>query len=179
MEDQTHPKRCGHITGKSVIPADEMAGKIRAAIDARRSPETMIIARTDAIAVSGIDDALERGNIHIEAGADALFIEAPENIEQMRRIAAQFAARIPLVHNFVEGGKSPITNSEQLETIGYKIGLFPLAFMHAAIPAGRQMLKFLFDNGETSSFPGNIDSLPDLNEQVDLQSWLDASDRYS
>jgi len=179
MEDQTSPKRCGHIAGKKVIDAAEMGSKIQAACDARNDSDTLIIARTDALAVTGFDDAMYRAQMYLEAGADALFIEAPKNITEMKQISMQFGNRITLIHNFVEGGNSPISNMHELEDIGYKVGLFPLAFMHAAIPAGRAMLNHLKQTGQTKYYKGNSDDLTALNAAVGLQEWLAKAKEYS
>lgn len=179
MEDQTAPKRCGHLKGKNIISCDEMCGKIRAAVDSRASAETLIFARTDALAVTGFDDAMERGEAYLEAGADALFIEAPADIAQMQRIAKQFSSRSPLIHNLVEGGNSPVTTTSQVNALGYKIALFPLAFLNAAIPAGRSMLEHLHATGQTETWPGKHDDLQTLNTQVGLQDWLSTSNKYT
>jgi 2-methylisocitrate lyase-like PEP mutase family enzyme len=109
VEDQTYPKRCGHLADKSLIPAAEMAGKVRAMADARASEETLIIARTDAIAVEGFQAAIDRAGAYLEAGADILFIEAPQSREQLTEVATQFAGRVPLLANMVEGGATPIS----------------------------------------------------------------------
>ena len=114
LEDQTFPKRCGHLDGKSVIPAGEMCGKLRAAVDARVSANTLILARTDAAAVEGLDAALERAERYLEAGADALFIEALRSLDQMETVCKRFAGRVPLLANMVEGGKTPIQNAQTL-----------------------------------------------------------------
>ena len=179
MEDQTAPKRCGHLSGKSVISKSEMTGKIQAAVDARSSDETLIFARTDALGVHGIEDALDRGEAFLEAGADALFIEAPKDISQMKRISEQFGTRIPLIHNLVEGGNSPVNSNSEVSDLGYKISLFPLAFMHAAIPAGQDILTHLKDKGNTEYWPGKHASLGDLNQITGLPDWLKKSERYS
>ena len=118
MEDQTLPKRCGHLAGKTLVPTAEMVGKIKAALDARRRPETLIIARTDGIAVEGFDAALERAGRYVEAGADVLFVEAPQSEDQMRAIVERFGGRIPLLANMVEGGRTPPKDAAELQAIG-------------------------------------------------------------
>lgn len=179
MEDQTFPKRCGHINGKHVIPASEMAAKIRAACAARVNPETMIIARTDALAVNGLSDALARCDTYMEAGADALFVEAPRSIDEMKIIAAHVGGRVPLEHNFVEGGNSPIAHVADLTRLGYKIGLFPLVSLHAAIPAQTALLRHLHTNGQTMDWTGNIADLNDLNEIIGLTALLTTAASYA
>ena len=125
LEDQTFPKRCGHLDGKGVIPVAEMEGKLRAALDARQSTNTLILARTDAVAVEGFEAALERAERYFACGVDALFIEAVRTPEQMNTACQQFASRVPLLANMVEGGKTPVQSAEQLGQRGYKIVIFP------------------------------------------------------
>jgi 2-methylisocitrate lyase-like PEP mutase family enzyme len=125
LEDQTFPKRCGHLDGKGVIPVAEMEGKLRAALDARHSPDTLILARTDSVAVEGFDAALERAERYLACGVDALFIEAVRTPEQMDTACAQFAPRIPMLANMVEGGKTPVQSAQALGQRGYKIVIFP------------------------------------------------------
>jgi 2-methylisocitrate lyase-like PEP mutase family enzyme len=125
LEDQTFPKRCGHLDGKGVIPVAEMEGKLRAALDARHSSDTLILARTDAVAVEGFDAALERAERYLACGVDALFIEAVRTPEQMDIACQQFAQRIPMLANMVEGGKTPVQSAQALGQRGYKIVIFP------------------------------------------------------
>jgi 2-methylisocitrate lyase-like PEP mutase family enzyme len=125
LEDQTFPKRCGHLDGKGVIPRAEMCGKLRAALDARHSADTLILARTDALAVEGFDAAMDRAEAYLECGVDALFIEALRTPEQMRAACERFASRIPLLANMVEGGKTPVTAASELGKIGFRIVIFP------------------------------------------------------
>ncbi|MDX3879903.1 isocitrate lyase/PEP mutase family protein [Achromobacter denitrificans] len=125
LEDQTFPKRCGHLDGKTVIPAAEMCGKLKAAADARTNESTLILARTDALAVEGLEAALDRAEAYLEAGADALFIEALRTPEQMRAACERYAARVPLLANMVEGGKTPVQSAEALTELGFRIVIFP------------------------------------------------------
>ena len=125
LEDQGFPKRCGHLDGKTVVPTREMQGKLRAALDARRIPQTLILARTDAVAVEGFDAAMERAEAYLECGVDALFIEAVRSPEQMDLACGRFAHRIPMLANMVEGGKTPVTDAQILEQKGYRIVIFP------------------------------------------------------
>ena len=125
IEDQTFPKRCGHLDGKSVIPVREMVGKLKAALDARQSEATLILARTDAVATEGLASALERAERYLECGVDALFIEALRTPEQMDAACQQFADRVPLLANMVEGGKTPVQSAAELGARGFKIVIFP------------------------------------------------------
>lgn len=125
LEDQTFPKRCGHLDGKSVVPVPEMVGKLKAALDARASSDTLILARTDALAVEGLDAALERAERYLECGVDALFIEALRTPEQMDVACARFANRIPMLANMVEGGKTPVQSAAELGARGFRIVIFP------------------------------------------------------
>ena len=125
LEDQGFPKRCGHLQGKTVIPTAEMTGKLRAALDARRSADTLILARTDALAVEGLDAAFERAEAYLATGVDALFIEALRNPAQMDAACARFADRIPLLANMVEGGQTPVQSADELGARGFRIVIFP------------------------------------------------------
>ena len=125
LEDQTFPKRCGHLDGKGVVPVAEMEGKLRAALDARHSSDTLILARTDAVAVEGFDAALERAERYLACGVDALFIEAVRSPEQMNTACQQFAHRVPMLANMVEGGKTPVQSADVLGQRGYKMVIFP------------------------------------------------------
>jgi len=125
LEDQTLPKRCGHLAGKTLVPVGEMVGKIKAAVDARRSDDTLIIARTDGIAVEGFESALERATHYSEAGADILFVEAPQTEEQTRAVTGQLGNRLPLMANMVEGGKTPQKSAAELQELGFSLVIFP------------------------------------------------------
>src|SRR5690349_21579554 len=131
LEDQDFPKRCGHLDGKTLIPAQEMTGKIKAAVDARASRETVIIARTDAVAVEGFDRALERVALYRDAGADMLFVEAPREREELARVAGQAGGKLPLMANMVEGGKTPIIPAAELESLGFGLVIFPGGIVRA------------------------------------------------
>src|SRR5207244_4588030 len=122
---QDFPKRCGHLDGKTLIPADEMCGKIRAALDARHSRETLIIARTDAVAVEGFERAVERAARYREAGADMLFVEAPRTRGDLARIVSALGGTLPLMANMVEGGKTPPLSAAELDAIGFALVIFP------------------------------------------------------
>ena len=125
IEDQTFPKRCGHLDGKSVVPVQEMVGKLKAALDARTDTNTLILARTDSIAVEGLEAALERAERYLECGVDALFIEALRTPEQMDMACARFAQRIPMLANMVEGGKTPVQSAVELGQRGFRLVIFP------------------------------------------------------
>jgi 2-methylisocitrate lyase-like PEP mutase family enzyme len=177
MEDQVMPKRCGHMAGKQVIGADEMVGKIRAALDARQDADTILVARTDALGVTGFEDALERAERYLEAGADALFIEAPKTLAQMEEIARRFGPRAPLVHNLVEGGGSPVPDAAALERLGYRIALYPVALLHLFVPQAQALLAHIRGHGSTAKFPGLID-LDRINAVLGAPELLALSDRY-
>ncbi|ODT82434.1 MAG: carboxyvinyl-carboxyphosphonate phosphorylmutase [Pelagibacterium sp. SCN 64-44] len=145
IEDQDFPKKCGHFSGKAVIPADEMVQKIKAAVDSRRDGDFQVIARTDAIAVNGIEDALERAHRYIEAGADVTFVEAPDNLEDIARIARELP--VPQIFNYVFGGKSPPVEHETLKSMGYGAGLFANAALQAALLSVHDVLGELQRTG--------------------------------
>jgi 2-methylisocitrate lyase-like PEP mutase family enzyme len=133
LEDQEFPKKCGHTPGRRVIPMDEMVKKIRVAVEARSSPDFLIIARTDARTALGLDEALRRGEAYARAGADVLFIESPESVEEMRAIGRRFD--VPLVANMVEKGRTPVLSRGELEEIGYRLAIFPVTALLAAVKA--------------------------------------------
>jgi 2-methylisocitrate lyase-like PEP mutase family enzyme len=172
MEDQVMPKRCGHMAGKSVISTTEMVGKIKAALDARENSDTVIIARTDALGVNGFDDAMERARRYVEAGADALFIEAPKTVTQMEIIGKEFGDKLPLVHNLVEGGGSPIPGSNEMTVLKYKIALYPAALLHLFIPQAQNLLKHIHDNGSTTAMADQLLNLNDINNLLGTAELL-------
>src|SRR5881392_518732 len=149
IEDQVWPKKCGHMEGKQVIPVDEMVQKIRAAVDARQDADFVIIARTDANAVYGLEDALRRGRAYREAGADVIFIEAPRSIEELRAIAQAFPD-VPLLYNWAESGKTPLLSLEEIHALGFQIVIFPVSMLFAATHALMGLLELL-KRGETPS----------------------------
>ncbi|MEJ8810297.1 oxaloacetate decarboxylase [Variovorax ureilyticus] len=125
LEDQDFPKRCGHLAGKSLVSRQEMRGKLRAALDARRSADTLILARTDAVAVEGTEAAFERAEAYLECGVDALFIEALRSREEMRAACERFGHRVPLLANMIEGGRTPVSSAADLGSLGFRIVIFP------------------------------------------------------
>lgn len=178
LEDQVLPKRCGHMAGKSVVSKAEMVGKIKAALDAREHADTALIARTDALGVNGFDDAMDRANAYLEAGADALFIEAPQSLAQMQQIGSQFGARIPLLHNLVEGGGSPTTGFPDLQNLGYRIALYPVALLHSFIPVARQVLAEIDSSGNTDAMRDSMLELSDMNTLLGADDLLTAAKQF-
>jgi 2-methylisocitrate lyase-like PEP mutase family enzyme len=176
LEDQTFPKRCGHLQDKTLIPAAEMAGKIRAAVDAR---DTMLImARTDAIAVEGIDAALDRAEQYLSAGADILFIEAPENREQMESVTRRFSARVPLLANMVEGGRTPIASADELGAMGFRIVIFPGGTVRSVVFTMREYFSALKANGTTASFRNRMLDFRGLQDMLGTPAILEAGRAY-
>ena len=149
IEDQVAPKKCGHIAGKQVIPTEEFCDKIRAASEYRTDPDFVIIARTDARAVTSLEDAIDRGNRYAQAGADLIFFEAPQTEDEIRRVAREIKA--PLLANMVIGGKTPAIKVAELERLGFKMVIFPAVCMAAAVPAMEKSLAFLKETGPTGS----------------------------
>jgi 2-methylisocitrate lyase-like PEP mutase family enzyme len=146
MEDQVSPKRCGHFNGKDVISKEEMVGKIKAALDARKDENLAIMARTDAIAVNGVEDAIDRAFAYYEAGADIIFVEAPNTIEELRKITSSLKG-IPQVINLVEGGKTPLISLKEAEEIGFKIMLCANTALRSAIKGITESLRILKEEG--------------------------------
>lgn len=178
IEDQTLPKRCGHLAGKTLIPADEMAGKIRAACDARRDAATLIVARTDAIAVEGFEAALDRAETCLEAGADVLFIEAPRTLDEMKAVTARFAARVPLLANMVEGGKTPLLPADELGALGYRIAIFPGGAVRHLAAAGAAYYDSLVRTGSNAALAGAMHDLASLNDVLGTAEMLALGKTY-
>ncbi|HBB81691.1 MAG TPA: carboxyvinyl-carboxyphosphonate phosphorylmutase [Sulfitobacter sp.] len=178
LEDQSFPKRCGHLAGKKLIPADEMAGKIRAACDARKSVRFQIIARTDAIAVEGFDAALDRAETYVSAGADVLFIEAPRSIDQMQQITQRFTDRIPRLANMVEGGMTPLKSADELHESGFKLVIFPGGIARAMLRQGQAYYASLRANGSNAPFQDNMADFDELNDVIGLPALLQHSKHY-
>ncbi len=165
LEDQVMPKKCGHMSGKAVIGADEMAGKIRAAVAARRDPDFLVIARTDAAAVEGLDAALVRARAYADAGADLLFVEAPTSEDDIARVSRELAGVAPLVFNWAEGGRTPPLPLDRIAELGFALVLFPIGTLLAATAGIRALLATLrTDGAPTAALPG----LPTFDEFTDL-----------
>lgn len=178
LEDQTFPKRCGHLDGKGVIPMAEMAGKIRAAVDARRSTETLILARTDAAAIEGLDAAVQRAHAYAEAGADALFIEAPRTREDLARVTAALGTTRPLLANMVEGGKTPVLSAPELEAIGFRIVIFPGGIVRALARTARDYYATLASARTTEPFRDRMLDLGGLNDLIGTPEILELGKKY-
>jgi 2-methylisocitrate lyase-like PEP mutase family enzyme len=178
LEDQTLPKRCGHLPGKSLISRAEMLGKIRAAQDAREHDDTLIIARTDAISVVGLDEALQRGAAYLEAGADVLFVESPRDREELARIGAEFGAQIPLLANMVEGGKTPILPAPELRELGFRLVIFPGAMVRVLSRAAQEYLEVLRRDGSTLNFLDRMNDFAAINAVIGTDEMLDLGERY-
>ncbi|MBN2124198.1 MAG: oxaloacetate decarboxylase [Deltaproteobacteria bacterium] len=166
IEDQVFPKRCGHMEGKQVIPAPEMVAKIKAAVDTRNDEDMTIMARTDALAVYGLDEAIERANIYREAGADLIFIEAPPDVSDMRRITREVQA--PTVANMIEGGKTPLLRAAELQEIGYSVVVFPLSCLYAAAKTVWTVMQSLHETGSTGESLDSMMTFQEFNSLVGL-----------
>jgi methylisocitrate lyase len=168
IEDQVFPKRCGHMPGKEVISTQEMVAKIQSALDARMDPDFVIMARTDALAVHGIEEAIERMSIYREVGADLLFVEAPENEIQMKRICSELKG--PCLANNIEAGATPVLNAVQLEKIGYALMTHPLAVTYAITHAVTSLMETIKKDGTTDAFINRLTTFDDFNEIVGLSN---------
>lgn len=169
LEDQVWPKRCGHFDGKRVIPAAEQVQKIRAAVQARGESGFVIIARTDAIAPLGLAEALRRGRAYVEAGADILFVEAPQSEDDLRAIAAAFPD-VPLFANIIEGGKTPYLSGQELEAMGFKLAVFALSGLFAATRAIATCFQHLRQNGTTAGFESLL-SFQEFESVIDMDTY--------
>lgn len=178
IEDQSFPKRCGHLDGKTLISKDEMVGKIKAAIDARKETNTLIIARTDARGVEGLSEAIDRAQAYQEAGADILFIEAPHSIDEMKLIRKSFGEDIPLLANMVEGGKTPIKTANDLKNLGFNIVIFPGGAVRAATFQLQQYYAGLIENGSTLEFSDSMHNFDSLNSVIGTPELLKLGKKY-
>jgi 2-methylisocitrate lyase-like PEP mutase family enzyme len=178
IEDQVAPKKCGHMEGKQVVAAREMAQKIRAAVDARRSSDFLIIARTDAAAVEGLDAAIERGHIYREAGADLLFIEAPRSEREIAAVAEAFKG-VPLLFNYAEGGKTPAVELRRLAELGFAVVIFPISTLLAATGAMRQVLARIRADGTPRDVLDELPSFSGFLDFIGLPEVRDLERRYA
>lgn len=177
LEDQQTPKRCGHLSGKALVTPAEMVGKIKAAVDARH--DALIVARTDAIAVEGLNAALDRAADYIDAGADILFVEAPPSQDAMRAMCNRFGGRVPMIANMVEGGTTPVLAYDALHAIGYRLVIFPGAFARAVVHMGREMLATLKAQGTTEAYWSRMVNLRGINEAVGAHELIASGQRFS
>lgn len=175
VEDQLFPKRCGHMEGKQVVERQEMVAKIKAAVDARVDQDLVIMARTDALATHGLEEAIERGNLYREAGADLIFVEAPQSIEEMRRINDEIEAAT--LANNLEGGKSPLLSAKELEEIGYNVVVFPVSATYAIAKTIRELMEEIKNRGTTANFLERMTTFADFNRLIGLES-LRGLERY-
>jgi len=177
LEDQVWPKRCGHMTGKTVIPKEEYILKLHAAIDAREDNEFIIVARTDSLAQFGIEEAIERGKEYKRIGADVIFIEAPKTIDQMELIAKEIKA--PLLANMIEEGITPNLTADQLRKMGFKMVVFPLSALYSATFAIKQTLQTLKKMGTTKELKNKMITFQEFNDLVNLSAYRNLEKKYS
>ena len=178
LEDQSFPKRCGHLAGKTLVSKNEMVGKIKASLDARKNENTVIIARTDARAVEGLDAAFDRAAAYRDAGADILFIEAPQSLEEMKNITATFGNELPLLANMVEGGKTPIASATELEDIGYHLAIFPGGAVRAIAHHLSAYYSGLLRDGNNKKFSEKMYDFDGLNEVIGTKELLAQGEKY-
>ncbi len=178
LEDQTLPKRCGHLAGKTLVSAAEMVGKLRAALDARQDDDTLIVARTDAIAAEGLEAALERAERYRQAGADVLFVEAPRSAVEIAQITARFAGRAPLLANMVEGGRTPLADAAELQRLGYSVAIFPGGLVRALAGLAREYFASLKAHGSNEPFRARMLDFGQLNELIGTAALLAAGQRF-
>ena len=176
LEDQISPKKCGHYEGKQLVTKAEMVGKIKAAVDTRRDQDMVIIARTDARAVEGLQAALDRMNAYLEAGADVGFVEAPQNAQELAAIPKAFSK--PALANIFEGGKTPPLPRRELEAMGYRIGIYPSQTHRAAIAAAKKLLAVLKHDGDTAAIESELATFMDREDAVNSAGWRAIEQRY-
>ncbi len=179
IEDQDFPKRCGHLDDKTLVSAQEMVGKIKAAVDARRSRHTLIIARTDAVADEGFDRAVARAALYRDAGADMLFVEAPRQRDELGRIRARLGKSVPLMVNMVEGGKTPLLPADELETLGFSFVIFPGAIVRTLAKAAEDFYASLKAHSSTDPFRARMFDFDALNRLLGTAELLEQGKRYA
>ena len=178
IEDQSFPKRCGHLDGKVLIKTDEMVGKVKAAVDARKTSDTLIIARTDARAVEGLQEAIDRAHTYEEAGADILFIEAPRSVDELKIIRKSFHLNTPLLANMVEGGKTPVKTADDLKSLGFNIVIFPGGAVRAATFQLQEYYAGLLENGSNAEFSKRMHDFDSLNAVIGTPELLSLGKKY-
>jgi 2-methylisocitrate lyase-like PEP mutase family enzyme len=178
IEDQSYPKRCGHLAEKKLVSATEMVGKIHAAADARANSETLIIARTDAVAVEGFQAAIDRAGLYAAAGADALFVEAPGSVAELAAIVKALGKGLPLMANMVEGGKTPLQSAAELEAIGFSLVIFPGGIVRAIAHAAQDFYGTLKRDGTTAAFRNRMFGFDELNDVIGTPAMLAEGKRY-
>ena len=178
IEDQSFPKRCGHLDGKVLIKTDEMVGKVKAAVDARKTSDTLIIARTDARAVDGLQEAIDRAHTYKEAGADILFIEAPRSVDELKIIRKSFHLNTPLLANMVEGGKTPVKTADDLKNLGFNIVIFPGGAVRAATFQLQEYYAGLLENGSNAEFSKRMHDFDSLNAVIGTPELLSIGKKY-
>ena len=178
IEDQSFPKRCGHLDGKVLIKTDEMVGKVKAAVDARKTSDTLIIARTDARAVEGLQEAIDRAHTYEEAGADILFIEAPRSVDELKKIRKSFHLNTPLLANMVEGGKTPVKTADDLKSLGFNIVIFPGGAVRAATFQLQEYYAGLLENGSNAEFSKRMHDFDSLNAVIGTPELLSIGKKY-
>ena len=178
IEDQSFPKRCGHLDGKVLIKTDEMVGKVKAAVDARKTSDTLIIARTDARAVEGLQEAIDRAHTYEEAGADILFIEAPRSVDELKIIRKSFHLNTPLLANMVEGGKTPVKTADDLKNLGFNIVIFPGGAVRAATFQLQEYYAGLLENGSNAEFSKRMHDFDSLNAVIGTPELLSIGKKY-
>jgi 2-methylisocitrate lyase-like PEP mutase family enzyme len=176
IEDQVSPKKCGHYEGKEMISRAEMVGKIKAAVDTRRDADLVIIARSDARAVEGLQAAIDRVNAYLEAGADVGFVEAPQTVDELRIVGRQ--VRGPALVNVFEGGKTPMLGATELEAMGFRLGIYPSQTHRAAIRAAQRVLAAMQRDGDTSAVEAELATFQDREDAVGTASWRALEEKY-
>jgi 2-methylisocitrate lyase-like PEP mutase family enzyme len=176
LEDQVSPKKCGHYEGKAVIDRAEMIGKIKAAVDTRQDADLVIIARTDARAMEGLDAAIDRVNAYLEAGADVGFVEAPQTVDELRIVGRRVAG--PALVNVFEGGKTPMLSSRELEEMGFRLGIYPSQTHRAAIRAAQRVLRAMKEDGDTHRVEADLATFQEREDAVGTARWSELEEKY-
>lgn len=179
LEDQTLPKRCGHLAGKSLVSVDEMTGKLKAALDSRLDSDTLIIARTDAVAVEGFDAALDRAETYAQAGADMLFVEAPRDEAQLRQVSERLSGKVLLLANMVEGGRTPLLPAGRLGELGFSLVIYPGAMVRVITKAAQDYLNVLNTDGTTANMLDDMLDFSQVMELVGLSRMVADGQAYS
>ncbi len=178
LEDQTFPKRCGHLENKSLVSTAEMCGKLRAALDARHSSDLLILARTDAVAVEGLDAAIDRAEAYLACGVDGIFVEAITAVEDMDRVCGKFAKRIPLLANMIEGGKTPVQSAEELGERGFRIVIYPGGTSRFVARQLQDYFRSLKQHGTTEPFQHQMFNFNELNNLIGTPELLELARSY-